>query len=200
MMKIFRNPMIVLASAVLVAACVTINVYFPEAAAERAADRFIQDVIGADAARDGEEVSYRGMPNRLDPVAAVLDFLIPSAQAQDMDVDVEGPQINTIKQRMAERHRQHLWGWFSSGAIGLGNDGMVEIRDRSAVGLAERRNLEQVISAENADRRAVYREIAVANGRPEWEERIRKTFAQRWIANARPGWYFRDDDGNWQQK
>ena len=35
-----------IAAVLTLAACVTINVYFPEAAAERAADRFIQDVLG----------------------------------------------------------------------------------------------------------------------------------------------------------
>lgn len=200
MMRIFRNPMILLASAVVVAACVTINVYFPEAAAERAADRFIQDVIGGDAARNDKEVSNRVVPERLNPVAAVLDFLIPSAQAQAVDIDIDSPQVNAIKQRMAQRHTQQLSGWFGSGAIGLGNDGLVEIRDRSAVGLDQRRNLEQVVSTENADRRAVYREIAMANGHPEWEDRIRQTFAQRWIANAASGWHYQDADGNWQQK
>ena len=66
--------------------------------------------------------------------------------------------------------------------------------------LSERRQMEQVVAEENADRRAVYREIAVANGHPEWEERIRETFADRWIANARPGWYYQDESGNWQRK
>lgn len=199
-MKRFRNPIVLVGSALAVVACVTINVYFPEAAAERAADRFIQDVIGGDAARNGEEVSSRVTPRRFDPVGAVLGFLISPAQAQEVDIDIESPQINAIKQRMAERHLQHLSGWYGSGAIGLGNDGLVEIRDRAAVGLAERRNLEQVVAAENADRRAVYREIAIASGHPEWEDRIRQTFAQRWIANAARGWYYQDASGNWQQK
>src|SRR6056297_875147 len=157
------------------AACVTINVYFPEAAAEQAADRFIRDVIGPES----------------EPQAGVLP---PSAV-----IDIESPQINAIKARMAERHREHLAGWFDAGAIGFTNDGLVEIRDRSAVGLSERRTLEQVVAAENADRNAVYREIAVANGQPDWEDRIRETFARRWIANAKPGWYYQDASGRWQQ-
>jgi hypothetical protein len=35
---------------VLIAACVTINVYFPAAAAEKAADKIIEDVWGKDQA------------------------------------------------------------------------------------------------------------------------------------------------------
>lgn len=199
--RIVRNVFLTAMTAVLVA-CVTINVYFPEAAAERAADRFIQDVIGPEMAP--EEVSQnlpRSSPSlRFDLIAAVAGILIPSAHAQSVDIDLESPQINAIKQRMAERHRQHLAAWLDAGAIGLDNTGLIEIRDRSAVGLAERRQMEQVVAEENADRRAVYREIAVANGHPEWEERIRQTFAERWVANARSGWFYEDDSGTWQRK
>lgn len=183
---------------VALVACVTINVYFPEAAAERAADRFIQDVIGPE--EDGDEVSATQRRSGFNPLAALVDVLVPSAHAQAVDIDIESPQINAIKQRMVQRQREHLAGWLDAGAIGLDNTGLIEIRERGAVSLAERRRLEQVVAEENADRRAVYREIAVANGHPEWEEQIRETFAKRWIANARAGWYYQDDAGNWQRK
>jgi len=206
--RIARNLFVAIVTAVLVA-CVTINVYFPEAAAERAADRFIQDVIGPQA--ESEEAFLdrprSGMRERLarrgfNPVLMLAEIIVPSAhaQSQSMNIDIESPQINAIKQRMIERQRQHLGGWLDAGAIGLDNSGLVEIRDRSAVQLAERRQMEQIVAEENADRRAVYREIAVANGHPEWEDRIRETFADRWVANARSGWYFQDESGNWQRK
>ena len=44
------------------------------------------------------------------------------------------------------------------------------------------------------------REIAAANGKPEWESDIRSTFAQRWVAKARGGWWYRDAAGGWKQK
>ncbi|MGK7294401.1 MAG: YdbL family protein [Candidatus Wenzhouxiangella sp. M2_3B_020] len=197
MKNLFRHLSVMALTAVLVA-CVTINVYFPEAAAERAADRFIQDVIGEEA--EGDEVSSAREPSLSTALAALGEILVPSAQAQSPDIDIESPQIEAIKQRMAERHRRQLAAWYEAGAIGLDNSGLVAIRDRSAVPLSERRELEQVVAAENADRRAVYREIAVANGHPEWEDEIRTTFAERWIANAKPGWYYQDESGEWVQK
>jgi len=33
------------------------------------------------------------------------------------------------------------------------------------------------------------REIARANGHPEWEAEVRRTFAQRWLERAQPGWW-----------
>ena len=77
------------------------------------------------------------------------------------------------------------------------NDGLVSVRDRSAVSLDQRRNLESVVADENRDRSAVYREIAVANGRPEWQEEIQQTWAREWQRNARPGWYYQAPDGSW---
>jgi uncharacterized protein YdbL (DUF1318 family) len=186
---------ILIATVLLLAACVTINVYFPEAAAERAADRFIQDVLGE---------STEGESPELAPPSAqrfqLLDLFIPSAHAQAPNINIDTPQIQAIKARMAERQRSQLGTWFDAGAIGFSNDGLVEIRDRSAVSLSERRNLERVVAEENADRNAVYREIAVANGHPEWEADIRETFARQWIANARPGWFYQTDSGTWVQK
>ena len=46
----------------------------------------------------------------------------------------------------------------------------------------------------------MYREVAVANGHPEWEAKIRETFAQQWIASARGGWWYQDAGGSWKQK
>ena len=187
--------------ALVTVACVTINVYFPEAAAERAADRFIQDVIGApsEAGPDGAAVPNSGsMASGL--IAGFVNVLIPSAHAQQADIDIQTPQISQIQNRMRARHQSHLAAWFDAGAIGLDNDGLVQVRDRSAVGLSERRELEQLVREENADRNAVYREIAVANGQPDWQDQIRDTFARRWVANARSGWYYQTADGSWVQK
>lgn len=187
--------MTAIAGVLMLAACVTINVYFPEAAAEQAADRFIRDVLGEDvpAAPSAEPQAARtSWWHALSPVGV--------AHAQSPDIDIDTPQIQAIKERMRERQSEHLAAWFDAGAIGFSNDGLIEIRDRSAVSLSERRNLERVVSEENADRNAVYREIAIANGHPEWENDIRQTFARQWVANARSGWYYQTEGGGWTQK
>jgi uncharacterized protein len=193
-MKMQRYLSLMLIAAVaFLAACVTINVYFPEAAAERAADRFIQDVLGENDRRAEE-------PPATSSRFQWSSLFMASAHAQAPNINIDTPQVQAIKERMAERHRSQLAAWYEAGAIGFAGNGLVEIRDRTAVGLADRRNLERVIGEENADRNAVYREIAVANGHPEWESEIRETFARQWIANARSGWYYQAQDGSWTQK
>jgi uncharacterized protein YdbL (DUF1318 family) len=185
----------------VLAACVTINVYFPAAAAERAAEKFVGDVL-AEPREDGSLLDSLRDPARLAWLAAggVLDWFVPSAEAQQAEIEIDTPQINAIKARMADRQRQVLGALFDAGAIGFTADGLVSIRDRSAVPLSERRNIESAVADENRDRKAVYREIAIANGHPEWEPEIQQTFAEEWVRNARPGWYYQDASGSWRQK
>ena len=192
---------LILCTAMIAVACVTINVYFPAAAAQKAAEKFVGDVLG-EPIEDGSLFETPGLEgSRLWLAAAgVVDYLIPSAQAQQAEIDINTPQINAIKARMAQRQRDSLNALFDAGAIGFSNNGLVEIRDRSAVPLSERRNLESVVADENRDRKAVYREIAVANGHPEWEADIQQTFAREWVENARPGWYYQNAAGAWLQK
>ena len=97
---------------VLVAACVTINVYFPAAAAEKAADRIIDDVWGPQgqpAPNSNDKTSLLvpdGMQHMLFvAVGAALDFVIPAAHAQ-VDLDVSTPEIRAITASMESRHAQ----------------------------------------------------------------------------------------------
>ncbi|MDW8479572.1 MAG: YdbL family protein [Xanthomonadales bacterium] len=184
-------------SALLLAACVTINVYFPAAAAERAAEEFVGKVIGEEApppkAGEPEARSRRG------PGALLLDLLVAPAHARP-DLEVRTPQIQAIQERMAERFQKVLRPHFDSGALGFTRDGLVELIDPALVPLRERAALRQAVAEDNRDRDAVYREIAVANGHPEWEPEIRAIFARQWIEQARPGWHYQDAEGRWQRK
>jgi uncharacterized protein YdbL (DUF1318 family) len=195
------NTALILTVLFTLTACVTINVYFPAAAAERAAEKFVGDVLG-EPNEEGSLFNPLELPADFVLIAAagLVDFLIADAQAQQAEIEINTPQINAIKARMAERQRQHLDSMFDAGAIGFSSDGLVTIRDRSAVPLSERRSLESVVADENRDRKAVYREIAVANGHPEWEKDIQDTFAKEWVGNARRGWFYQDSSGAWRQK
>jgi len=181
--------------------CVTINVYFPAASAEKAAEKFVGEVLGEpktdgslftpDDPRSGTVLLLAGR---------VMDYFVTSAQAQQAEIHINTPEINAIKAHMVQRQRESLNAFFDAGAVGFSNDGFVVLRDRAAVPLSDRRNLESIVAEENRDRKAVYREIAVANGHPEWEGDIRKTFAQEWVSSARKGWYYQDASGAWLQK
>lgn len=186
---------------VFVAACVTINVYFPAEAAERAADRIIKDVYGEQPADPAEPQSFNGlrhMPGSRGQV--LLDWLIaPAHAAGEADISVDTPAIRQLKGGMEKRHKK-LSAYYNSGAVGITQGGLLEIRNQKLVSLNERKAVKQLVSKENRDRVALYREIAKANEHPEWEAEIREIFARRWVDNARSGWWYIDKSGNWKQK
>jgi uncharacterized protein YdbL (DUF1318 family) len=204
-------PLKIALASLLVAACVTINVYFPAAAADKAADQVINDITGG-GAKSGTTTPPQGnlapsksadRPNFL--VAAfgnALYALVPAANAQDADaaLNVSSPAVTRIKQSMGARFGE-LEKFFASGAIGLTKDGMVDVRDLNAVALPDRATVKRLVSEDNADRAQLYSEIAKASNHPEWEADIKKSFAKRWVATgAKPGWYYQGEDGSWKQK
>lgn len=125
--------------------------------------------------------------------------LVPTVQANNnADIDVSSPAITQLKTSMQERHTD-LQGFYENGAIGLTRDGKIAIKDISAVPLPQRAAVNALVSAENQDRSALYREIARANNHPEWEANIRATFSQRWIDRAQSGWWIQGPSG-WSKK
>ncbi len=128
-----------------------------------------------------------------------LMLVAGGAWAQGANLDIDSPAITAIRNAQAARHAQ-LKPYYDSGAIGLTRDGMIAVRDVSLVPLAQRANLTAWVAEENRDRAALYREIARANGHPEWEADIRATFASRWIAKAPAGWYVQNAAGEWVRK
>lgn len=179
------------------AACVTINVYFPAAAAEKAADRIIDDVWKNPATPEGgASKPVSSLPARF--AIALLDAMIPAAQAQQPNIDISSPEVQRVKASMEARFGS-LKPFYDSGAIGLTGDGLVSVRDANAVPLAQRNTVKSLVAEENSDRGTLYREIANANGQPQWAGQIQSVFAQRWVAKAQTGWWYQDASG-WKQK
>lgn len=134
---------------------------------------------------------------RLWIVVALLWMPLLAFAAADLEINT--PAISSLKTAMQQRHDQ-LGGHYASGAVGLTRDGLVAVRDASLVPLAQRQMLSGLVAAESQDRQALYRELAHANGHPEWEEEIRSTFAQRWVQKAAQGWWYQNHSGAWVKK
>jgi len=130
---------------------------------------------------------------------AMLVSLLPAPALGQANLDINTPAIVSLQRSMQQRHTQ-LAPLYNSGAVGFTRDGNIALRDAKAVPLAQRQQVNALIAGENQDRAALYREIARANGHPEWENDIRATFAQRWISRAQPGWYYQNASGAWVRK
>lgn len=130
-------------------------------------------------------------------LAFTLFALTQLAQAA-ANMEIDTPAITALKSSMQTRHSQ-LLPHYNSGAVGLTNDGLIAVRDATAVPLKDRGGINSLVSAENADRSALYKEIAKANSHPEWEGEVRQTFAARWIGKAQSGWFYQSG-GGWVKK
>jgi uncharacterized protein YdbL (DUF1318 family) len=201
----FRKPLIslVLAAAVALVGCVTINVYFPEAAAQKAADQFIGNVLddsGVARPADGDKAPAKPATGK-QPSASLLDLVIPQAMAAESpDIQVRSPETDAIRERMKSRFGGQLKALFDAGAVGFTANGLVAVRDAGSLPLDQRSQATNVVRDENTDRDQLYAAIAKANGHPEWEPQIRKTFAAGWVERAPSGWYYQDASGAWKRK
>jgi len=190
-------------SALLLTACVTINIYFPAAAAEQVADEIIKGI-------QSESNSDSGSKEQVKPQAKVngvqvfvyqwldtaINLVIPSAHAA-ADLAVNTAEIRQLRAAMGQRFSS-LKPFYASGVVGIKSDGF--IATRMAIALKNRNKVNKLVAAENADRQHLYQAIANANGHPEWFGQIKSTFAARWVSNAQPGWWYQSSNGSWKQK
>ncbi len=187
-------------------ACVTINIYFPAAAAEKVADQIIQEIQqegDRPETKQSPETSpqSRSAPENWHNKALVwvgygLDFLIEPVHAA-ANLDINSPDIRRIKARMQQRFSS-LKQAYDQGWIGIKNDGY--LITRAGVPLSQRNRVNKLVAAENSDRQQLYQAIANANGHPEWTSQIQQTFAKRWISHAHSGWWYQRSNGQWVQK
>ena len=202
-----RNWIATPLAAMALTACVTINVYFPAAEAKQAAKEFVEGVLGPDAKvpaeKSGTKDDKGGMAllhldHRIDWLSLVG---IGSAYAQSSkpDISISTPAIQSIQSRMASRFDNSLRAGFDAGALGFTSDGLVTVHDAGKLALKDRVAVNAAVADDNRDRKALYREVAVANGHPEWEDQIREVFARQWVDSARSGWWYQSG-GSWRQK
>jgi len=187
--------------ALLLAACVTINIYFPAAAAEKAADEIIKDIQGITPQKVEPKSS---LPDSHAAVYQWIDkavgLFIASAEAEaaEADLAIDSAEIRQLRATMESRFAS-IKPFYDSGVIGIQADGLLAIRDAGSVPLKDRNKVGKLVAAENQDRQSLYAAIANANGHPEWAAQIKSTFAARWVSNAQAGWWYQAS-GTWKQK
>jgi len=188
-------------SAILLTACVTINIYFPAAAAEKAADEIIKD-IQKNTPQQTEPEPKASLPDWQVSLYQVIDtainVVVSPAQAAEANLAIDSAEIRQLRAAMESRFAS-LQPLYAAGYIGIQADGLLAVRDIGSVPLKDRNQVNKLVAAENADRQNLYQAIANANGHPEWAAQIKSTFAARWVSNAQPGWWYQSS-GSWKQK
>lgn len=182
-----------------VSACVTVNIYFPAAAVERAADQIVKETWGGPNEPAKPAAPAPQSRNLLAPNYFVKLGFVSEALAQEADINVTNPAIRALKESIRKRS-DALKPYLDKGNVGIGQDGLLALRSADGLNLKERADVNQLIEAENKDREALYAEIAKANSiSSDNIPRIKSIFAKSWIEQARPGWWIQSG-GNWQKK
>jgi uncharacterized protein YdbL (DUF1318 family) len=187
-------------SAILLTACVTINIYFPAAAAEKAADEIIKDIQNV-APQKAEPKPKASLSDWQVTVYQMIDtainVVVSPAQADEANLAIDSAEIRQLRAAMESRFAS-LQPLYAAGFIGIQADGLLAVRDIESVPLKDRNQVNKLVAAENADRQSLYQAIADANGHPDWAVQIKSTFAGRWVSNAQAGWWYQSS-GSWKQ-
>jgi uncharacterized protein YdbL (DUF1318 family) len=182
---------------IFIAACVTVNIYFPAAAVQKAADEIVEDVRQIEK-KDEQKPDQKQM-NLFQEIKR-LSWGPAEAHAQQIDIEVSTPAIRALKDSMRGRFSQ-LKPLYDKGGIGENNVGFLETRDASGLNLKEKADLNRLMDMENKDRKALYTEIIKANklGQENLLQ-VQKIFANSWRDKSQSGWWIQNDKGEWTKK
>lgn len=112
----------------------------------------------------------------------------PIQVAHAQELKTTSPVVRDLATRMRDRHPQ-VEALKNSGALGENNRGYVHLFDHESLDTAEKRNdAQQLVAAENADRKALYREIAELNKEARVSvTQVERIYAQRRLDRGRSG-------------
>ena len=193
-------PVLMLA---VLAACVTVNVYFPEAEV-RDLSKQIEDEIRKQAAQQSGEAPPAPQPPPAPNLgASVFDLLVGAtpALAQVAQPEITNPAIRKIIDSRSGRYNE-LRRYLDQGVLGENNKGLLEVRNLEALtDLKARADVQRLVKAENADREELYKEIAAAKNVDLAQlPKIQETYAATLRQNAKAGDWIQQPDGNWVKK
>lgn len=203
-MKSFRH--LIFPASLAVLACVTVNVYFPEAAIKELSQQ-IEEEIQRKAAEEGAPqaaVTRRPPKRAVGTPSLALVGLATAAFAAEGEVpppEVTNPAIRKIIDARAQR-LEALDRYKVMGVLGENNQAQLEIHSLDPVtDLRQRAEVQRLLKAENEDRTQLFKEIATAKGVDLSQlPRIQETYAETLREKARPGDWIQLGDGTWSQK
>jgi len=200
-----------LAALLAAAACVTINVYFPEEAVQDLSEQIEDEVQkrAAEIEQEGgtTEGSDDGTPQSGGGAGSVglLNLLLGASPAYAQE-GVAAPEVSNPAIRKIIDSRANRVGAIdklkSKGIVGESNLALLELRDLEAIAdLRQRANAQRLVREENADRRRLFEEIAAAKNVDRSQlSKIQETYAGTLRDQARKGDWIQTSDGRWKQK
>jgi uncharacterized protein YdbL (DUF1318 family) len=196
-MKRTRTLLLAALSLAFLAACVTVNIYFPASKVERTAETIVDDVY-----REGGQGAPEQEMEQEDSSAlsVLLAWLGPATAHAQQATEVSNAAIRGLKQQIAQHHQQ-LVPYYGKGNVGIAGNGMLEVRNTDGLGVSEVAQLRRLVAADNQARSQLYQEVAKAlDIDPSQVGKVQDIFAKEWRQRAQSGWWIQEDNGNWVKK
>lgn len=179
--------------ACFIAACVTVNIYFPAAEVKKTADEIVDDVYG-----DQNDTSSQ--PGDSSSLRQFLALIGPQAARAQQATQVSNAAIRGLKAQIA-RHHDQLKPFYKDGVVGITKDGYLTVRDKSGLSLSELGKVRSLVQEDNKSRRQLYKEVARALDLKQSQvSQVEDIFADKWRNKASKGWWYQRDDGSWTRK
>lgn len=186
------------AALALVAACVTVNIYFPAAKVEKTARQIVDEVYQE---KEGKTPPPQSLLRQewLRP-GTWLAWLGPRPAYAEEATTVSNAAIRALKAKIIQRHEQ-LLPYYKQGQVGINKEGYLEVRDTAGLSLPQVASVRRLVEADNADRARLYQEVAKAlDLQPQQVKQVQEIFAREWRDKAQSGWWIQTDAGQWKPK
>ncbi|MFC1821260.1 DUF1318 domain-containing protein [Thermodesulfobacteriota bacterium] len=173
--------MAVLCMGIMVFACVTINIYFPAEKVESVAGDIVDDIRGRN---PGEQDNQK--KEKLNSISRPIKFaLMPTIAWAEEATTVSNPTIRALKAGMKTRFAK-MKPYYAKGALSEGANGYVSSTGAQGLSMKEKRDLNNLVNAENRDRKTLYQEVARALKIDASQvSRVATIFAKEWQRSVR---------------
>ena len=165
----------------MIFACVTINIYFPAEEVKSVAGKIVDDIRGMPPPENTNPGKDQNSFLRYKSLAA---FFCPRAFAEEA-LNVSNATIRSLKQQMKSRYPL-MKPYYEKGILQEQSNGYVALANPGGLSLKERRDLQNLVNAENGDRKLLYAEVAKAlKIDPSQVNRVAEIFAKEWQKSVR---------------
>tara|TARA_B100000749_G_scaffold122825_1_gene93813 strand:- start:53005 stop:53595 length:591 start_codon:yes stop_codon:yes gene_type:complete len=179
----------------ILASCITVNVNFPEAAVQKAADDYVKELYKAK--QESEEKQNTSSLFEIPGTHFASLSLFPIAHAQ-AEFSIKSEKAKAIQVKQAKR-LDKIDRFKKKGLIGEAENGLLVVKKESSKKI-EKKRVDQLVSEENADREMLYEEVMSSNGIDASQSaRLRKSFHQSFV-NASPAGTPVESGGSWTNK
>ncbi len=198
----FSHKIVAFGLMVFITNCVslTVNVYFPTAEIQEAAEE-IEERVRTGQGAEGLQ-SSTGSAASNSPLHFSLRFGVREAYAQDVDINIETSSIKKIISTRTKRYKE-IEPYMDKGILGEGLKALLILREPGGLDLKTLTQIKKLVQAENNDRQALYKEILTANNLESNKtnmERVEALFYQAIVKKMKPGHFYQVDKDKWEVK